>query len=236
MGRASAACPVSLSRCGSAGEIFDPNSFLFYPITEERSGSALYAASPMGKIVEDGSGGQDCIKLLGLSQLEGNSQATFAACVLMNATQDIPFWSSDDLTFAGGRPAINDFTFAGARPAIYSGVVTATTRSGDYPGYDPSVDYAVVAKASSQSWRSDECGLLWSPAGSLQLAVAWPLPPTAPPPASPPSPPPLSSVKGDPHLHFAHGGRADFRGRDGAYYAFFTAPSLAVNVRVEVAL
>ena len=213
-------CPVSLSRCGSAGEIFDPNSFLFYPITEERSGSALYAASPMGKIVEDGSGGQDCIKLLGLSEIEGNSQATFAACVLMNATQDVPFWSSDDYRLAGGIPA------------IYSGVVTATTRSGDYPGYDPSVDYAVVAKASSQSWRSDECGLFWSPAGSLQLAVAWPLLPTAPPPASPPR----SSVKGDPHLHFAHGGRADFRGRDGAYYAFFTAPSLAVNVRVEVAL
>ena len=103
-------CPVSLSRCGSAGEIFDPNSFLFYPITEERSGSALYAASPMGKIVEDGSGGQDCIKLLGLSEIEGHSQATFAACVLMNATQDVPFWSSDGNDALRGLPRVRSIS------------------------------------------------------------------------------------------------------------------------------
>ena len=37
----------------------------------------------------------------------------------------------------------------------------------------------------------------------------------------------------DPHLHFAHGGRADFRGRNGKYYAFFSAPGLAINVKTE---
>jgi len=37
----------------------------------------------------------------------------------------------------------------------------------------------------------------------------------APPPPSP-SPSPAGG-SGDPHLHFAHGGRADFRGRDGAH-------------------
>lgn len=52
-----------------------------------------------------------------------------------------------------------------------------------------------------------------------------PLPPSppAPPPfaPSPPSPPPLKpgGLTGDPHLHFAHGGEADFRGEDGATYA-----------------
>ena len=37
----------------------------------------------------------------------------------------------------------------------------------------------------------------------------------------------------DPHLHFAHGGRADFRGEDGRFYSFLSAPGLAVNVKTE---
>jgi len=37
----------------------------------------------------------------------------------------------------------------------------------------------------------------------------------------------------DPHLHFAHGGRADFRGKDGQLYSFLSAPGLAVNVKTE---
>ena len=42
-----------------------------------------------------------------------------------------------------------------------------------------------------------------------------------------------SGSTGDPHLHFAHGGTADFRGRSGTYYNFFSAPGLAVNVKTE---
>jgi len=37
----------------------------------------------------------------------------------------------------------------------------------------------------------------------------------------------------DPHIHFAHGGQADFRGRDGQLYAFLSAPGLAVK-RTEI--
>ena len=37
----------------------------------------------------------------------------------------------------------------------------------------------------------------------------------------------------DPHLFFAHGGRADFRGRHGQLYNFFSAPGIAVNVKTE---
>ena len=44
-----------------------------------------------------------------------------------------------------------------------------------------------------------------------------------------------SSSEKDPHLHFAHGGRADFRGKDRQCYNFFSAPGLSVNVRIEVA-
>ena len=35
------------------------------------------------------------------------------------------------------------------------------------------------------------------------------------------------------HLHFARGGEADFRGRDGVYYNFFSAPGFTVNVKTE---
>jgi len=53
--------------------------------------------------------------------------------------------------------------------------------------------------------------------------------------AAPPSAPPLrpAVTEKDPHLLFAHGGRADFRGRNGAIYAFFSAPGLGVNVKTE---
>ena len=61
-----------------------------------------------------------------------------------------------------------------------------------------------------------------------------PLPPSAPPPPSPPLPsPPPPAISKDPHLHFAHGGRADFRGRHGQLYAFFSAPGVAVNLKTE---
>ncbi|EOD17945.1 hypothetical protein EMIHUDRAFT_195925 [Emiliania huxleyi CCMP1516] len=46
----------------------------------------------------------------------------------------------------------------------------------------------------------------------------------------------VTTVTAPPHLHFAHGGRADFRGEDGRYYSFFSAPNLAVNVKTEDAV
>ena len=44
-----------------------------------------------------------------------------------------------------------------------------------------------------------------------------------------------ANMKKDPHLAFARGGRADFRGRNGAYYSFLSTPSFAINVRTEEA-
>lgn len=38
---------------------------------------------------------------------------------------------------------------------------------------------------------------------------------------------------GDPHLGFAHGGEADFRGRHGVFYNFFSAPGFGVNIKTE---
>ena len=37
----------------------------------------------------------------------------------------------------------------------------------------------------------------------------------------------------DPHLSLPRGGRADFRGRDGQYYCFLSAPRLAINIKTE---
>ena len=45
-----------------------------------------------------------------------------------------------------------------------------------------------------------------------------------------------ANMKKDPHLAFARGGRADFRGRNGAYYAFLSTPGLQINVRTEEAI
>ena len=42
-----------------------------------------------------------------------------------------------------------------------------------------------------------------------------------------------SGAQKDPHLAFAHGGRADFKGLDGRYYNFFSAPGFSVNVKTE---
>jgi len=58
-----------------------------------------------------------------------------------------------------------------------------------------------------------------------------PSPPLSPPPSPPLAPPP--GMAQDPHIHFAHGGRADFRGRHRQLYNFLSAPGLSVNLRTE---
>jgi len=89
------------------------------------------------------------------------------------------------------------------------------------------------------------------------------MPPTSPPSRTPPppvqwaelAPPSTNKIEKDPHLYFAHGGRADFRGlrtamslpppppavpsmhaplgRHLQLYNFFSAPGLSANLRME---
>ena len=40
-----------------------------------------------------------------------------------------------------------------------------------------------------------------------------------------------ATARQDPHLVFAHGGGADFRGRDGAYWNFFSSPNVSLAMR-----
>jgi hypothetical protein len=64
-------------------------------------------------------------------------------------------------------------------------------------------------------------------------------PPPSPPPPSPPQlpPPPLppfspgGGIWGDPHIHFAHGGYADFRGINNTLFAMLSAPGVQFAVR-----
>jgi hypothetical protein len=42
-----------------------------------------------------------------------------------------------------------------------------------------------------------------------------------------------TGISGDPHIVFAHGGRADFRGEDKANYVFLSAPNISFAVQTE---
>jgi hypothetical protein len=57
----------------------------------------------------------------------------------------------------------------------------------------------------------------------------------SPPPSPPPSPrPPFSpggGIWGDPHIHFAHGGYADFRGINNTMFAMLSAPGIQFALR-----
>ena len=45
-----------------------------------------------------------------------------------------------------------------------------------------------------------------------------------------------SRIFRDPHISFAFGGSADFRGRHNALYSFLSAPGLSVNIKTEDAV
>jgi hypothetical protein len=82
------------------------------------------------------------------------------------------------------------------------------------------------------------CGMSCSPECSLAPEDRVPPPPPSPappplPPAPPgaPPPPPFVHTFADPHLHFAHGGIADFRGRNGTFYSLLSAPGLNFAAR-----
>ena len=69
-----------------------------------------------------------------------------------------------------------------------------------------------------------------------QCELIVPDPPSPPPEPPPPPPPPLplypwGAVRGDPHLHLAHGGEADFRGRNGTFYALVSAPGVQLSAQ-----
>jgi len=60
------------------------------------------------------------------------------------------------------------------------------------------------------------------------------VPPTSPrPPSSPPLlPGQRASISGDPHIHGAHGDRADFKGADGGVYSALSARNFSLNIKI----
>ena len=61
------------------------------------------------------------------------------------------------------------------------------------------------------------------------MPQAPPPPPSSPPP---PSPLPAALARQDPHLQFADGGRADFRGADREIFCFLSSRNLTVNAKI----
>merc|ERR1719316_760523 len=80
-----------------------------------------------------------------------------------------------------------------------------------------------------------------SVSGRINFACQ-PSPPPYPPPPSPPSPPgavpppaavTTTTATRDPHLAFAHGGRADMKGEHNTWYNMLSAKNTSVNVLFE---
>ena len=74
--------------------------------------------------------------------------------------------------------------------------------------------------AAACSGACEQCGWVHPPS-----------PPPVPPPWPPYSPGATSWSQGDPHLHFAEGGVADFRGRNNTIYALLSAPGVQFAAR-----
>lgn len=60
-------------------------------------------------------------------------------------------------------------------------------------------------------------------------------PPPSPPPPAPPEDP-TSSGNSDPHIVFANGAKADFRGSNNGIYNFISYPKFSANVRIQSSL
>jgi len=85
-------------------------------------------------------------------------------------------------------------------------------------------------KVTSLGWEAGQLSGSTNPnlrftSGKTFGPVSFLLPPSPPPVPSPP-PAPSTGSQGDPHLRFADGGVADFRGRNGTYYALLSAPGV----------
>ena len=107
------------------------------------------------------------------------------------------------------------------------------------PGFPSRLNNALLESAA---WPGDCTATVPSCIEELTLpgfAPPSPPPPSPPPPSPPPSPPPVPppvpppitvSVVADPHLAFAHGGRADFKGEHEAWYNFLSAKNVSLNL------
>ena len=99
-----------------------------------------------------------------------------------------------------------------------------------YPGQycDCNGQVTDFSRCNCQGQTLDACGVC---GGTSTECPSSPPPPS--PPSSLPSPPLQSQAIKDPHLTFANGAKADFRGKDKQLYNFLSAPNVNVNVRIE---
>ena len=88
-----------------------------------------------------------------------------------------------------------------------------------------SFNSTLVGQNMSDVWGFFPRNILVSP---ISLAPEPLLPP--PPPSEPPS---TGGASGDPHLVFANGANADFRGSDDGYFSMVSFPDFAINFRTQ---
>ena len=122
--------------------------------------------------------------------------------------------SSQNLGFEGGGVGYYQVT-------VPANAVNVRVSATDTVGVDPTTGTHTSYGFQSRSTNSASCTITVADLSAINVAVA----------AACVSP--SASVRQDPHLHFAHGGQADFRGRNGVYYAFYSGPYLAVNVKTQ---
>lgn len=103
--------------------------------------------------------------------------------------------------------------------------VTATilTPVADAPNVSASISTAIATGATNGTFLGVNVVNTPEPPMTQLVILAAPSPP---PPSPPPSPPVVTAVQ-DPHIVFAHGGKADFRGRDGSVYNMLSAPRIS---------
>jgi len=147
----------------------------------------------------------------------------------IRATKDIYFEADQALGFG------TIFLFAGPDLPF-----PRSAPLGGSPNSDGSVTIVTALSYQSMVSNSSRCReeAVADAEGTTRLKFLMPPPPSPPvavPPGqpAPPNHPPALVLDKDPHLHFAHGGRADFRGRHGRLFNFFSAPNIAVNLRIE---
>jgi len=112
-------------------------------------------------------------------------------------------------------------------------LMSAEAASGG-PGFGRACRLHYSWKAQNEDWNPVTAQLV---ATLAELDLSLCAPHLVRPPSSPPLslPPPGASSSGDPHLAFAHGGTANFRGCEGRYFNMLSTQDLLVNVRTLLA-
>jgi hypothetical protein len=137
-------------------------------------------------------------------------------------------WVAATATFKFVYDGTGPFDTGGASHfTVYKNGVVITPSWADYGIDDPTAPPG-TALALSLGCEGNGANEVEPPGNITYFRLS--LPPSPPPP-SPPSSPDRANGQADPHIHFAHGGEADFRGVNGTHYVLLSSPNLSFTGR-----